>query len=506
VMAAASTFFHTVRHLRPAQIYGRLYRPRPRLRLKSGVQLRPPVGAWATTIPRRSSQIAPNTFCFLNEQREIRTWNDPEIPKLWLYNLHYLEHPTAELVERWVAENPPGGGVGWEPYPIALRMVNLLKWASNGGALSDAAINSLDLQAQFLSQSLEHRLGGNHLLTNAVGLTMAGICLAGFDSDEWLHTGTRLLRRELAEQILPDGAHYERSPMYQALILEHVLNLINAAALYGSAPPDDRAMWRSKAAAMLSWLSHMTHPDGDIAFFNDAAFGIAPKVAELNAYAARLGIAPANLPLGSSGYVRLDVGDTTVLFDGAAIGPNHQPGHAHADTLSFEISHRGRRVLVNSGTLTYEKGSDREWQRGTAAHNTIRIDNMDQSEMWSAFRVGRRARAFDLRTDGSTFVEAAHDGYTRLPNPVIHRRRLDVSSGDVKVTDRIEGRGQHRVEVFFHFHPETEPQIQFDPKLSSSTRSSCWYPHFNMSVPNTTLAGTWSGPCPVEFVTRIPLS
>src|SRR6267378_2144734 len=78
--------------------------------------------------------------------------------------------------------------------------------------------------------------------------------------------------------------------------------------------------------------------------------------------------------LGNSGYIRLENKDTVVLFDAAPIGPDYQPGHAHADTLSLEVSHRGRRVLVNSGTSTYERGPERAKERGTAAHNTIVID------------------------------------------------------------------------------------------------------------------------------------
>src|SRR6267378_2144736 len=94
----------------------------------------------------------------------------------------------------------------------------------------------------------------------------------------------------------------------------------------------------------------------------------------LRQYARRLGIQEDIAELESSGYIRLENKDTVVLFDAAPIGPDYQPGHAHADTLSLEVSHRGRRVLVNSGTSTYERGPERAKERGTAAHNTIVID------------------------------------------------------------------------------------------------------------------------------------
>jgi uncharacterized heparinase superfamily protein len=162
--------------------------------------------------------------------------------------------------------------------------------------------------------------------------------------------------------------------------------------------------------------------------------------------------------------------------------------------------------VVNSGTSTYERGSERQWQRGTAAHNTVRVDGEDQSEVWSAFRVARRARPFNVRTDGKTFVEAAHDGYCRLSNPVIHRRRLELSADRVTVKDSIEGNGQHRVEIFFHFHPEAEARVALDRKLAGQMLRTQWHPEFHRAVDNTTVVGSWTGACPVTFTTTVFLS
>ncbi len=488
------------------QVYGRLYRPRPKLQPSGDLRLQEPKRLWVQPIERCSAQLGKNAFRFLNEEHEIQTWNDSGIPKLWLYNLHYFDHPNVELIERWITENPVGSGNGWEAYPLSLRIVNWIKWALTQGQLSQRAASSLYIQTEYLSHTLEHHLGANHLLANAVALSMAGMYFDGNLAAGWRELGTRLLRDELAEQVLSDGGHYERSPMYHALILESLLDLINVAHAYDIPVEQDQCFWLENARKMLAWLRNMAHPDSRIAFFNDSTFGIAAEIFEQESYAQRLEIRPAILPLGSSGYVRLGVGQTVVLFDGGAIGPDHQPGHAHADTLSFELSHEGRRVLVNSGISTYEKGLTRQWQRGTAAHNTLRVDGLDQSEVWSSFRVARRARAFDVQTDGCTFVEAAHDGYSRLPRPVVHRRRLKLDEGRLTVTDRIEGRGYHDVELFFYFHPEIRPSIHLDQKLAAREQYSSWHPGFNLSIQNKSVAGTWSGHCPVEFVTSIPLS
>lgn len=504
--SSIGTVFHTVRYLRPVQVYRRLYRPRPSLPIVLDVSVREPLGTWTQPISRPSNQIANNRFRFLNQEHTIESWNDEELPKLWLYNLHYFDYPTADLIERWIRENPTGMGNGWEPYPLSIRIVNWIKWAITHAPINQAVLNSLQLQSEYLSQSLEYHLGGNHLLANAVALTIAGLHFNGEPAQRWTQLGTNLLAGELDEQILSDGGHYERSPMYQAVLLESLLDLINVSQTLNPLLEVNRCSWRKCAGNMLGWLLKMTHPDGQIAFFNDCAFDVAPEPSELLAYASRLGIEPPESPLSSSGYRRLSADETLALFDAGPVGPDHQPGHAHADTLSFELSHRGRRVLVNSGTSTYEKGLDRQWQRGTAAHNTVRIDRLDQSEVWSAFRVARRAFPFDIRSDGKSFAEAAHDGYSRLSDPVVHRRRLEISRTEVIVTDQIEGRGRHIIELFFHFHPSAQPNIALDPKLTKDVKPSHWYPQFNTSVPNTTVVGTWTGETPVQFKTVIPLS
>ena len=147
---------------------------------------------------------------------------------------------------------------------------------------------------------------------------------------------------------------------------------------------------------MLTWLHVMSHPDGQISFFNDAAFDIAAPYESLLDYAGRLGFPEPPAERGSryleeSGYCRLENERAVVICDVARVGPNYQPGHAHADTLSFELSVYGFRVFVNSGVSEYGVSEERLRQRGTAAHNTLELNNADSSEVWHGFRVARRA-------------------------------------------------------------------------------------------------------------------
>ena len=243
-----------------------------------------------------------------------------------------------------------------------------------------------------------------------------------------------------------------------------------------------------------------------VSFFNDCAFRVAQEPRGLFEYAERLAVQSTHAALGESGYIRLENDQTVVLFDAAPIGPDYQPGHAHADALSFELSHRGRRLLVNSGTSTYDPGAERNRQRGTAAHNTVRIDGLDQSEMWASFRVARRAHIIDARSEGADFAEAAHDGYRRLRHPVVHRRSLELLDRELIVTDFLEGTGTPDAEVFFHLHPGADVRIDLDSSLTRADETSTYHPEFNVSIPNTTVIGRWSGLCPQVFVSRIQLA
>lgn len=474
-------YFHTARHLKPVQIHGRvlfkLRRPAPRL--GPAPPARRPSGPWAAPARRRPSLTGPDRCRFLNEERGVAgpsAWNDPAAAKLWLYNLHYFDDLNAAdaaartawhrpLIARWIGENPPGLGNGWEPYPTSLRIVNWIKWALAGNRLEDGWLHSLAVQARWLAGRLERHLLGNHLFVNAKALVFAGLFFEGAEAAAWLDEGMAILEREIPEQILPDGGQFELSPLYHALALEDLLDLANLAAAFGDALPGRwrglAESWPGTAAGMRRWLAGMCHPDGEIAFFNDAAAGVAPGPAELESYAARLGLPP--LPawpdglahFAGSGYLRVQRGGMVALLDAAPVGPDYLPGHAHADTLSFELSLAGRRVLVNAGTSRYGAGPQRLRERGTAAHNTVQIDGEDSSEVWGGFRVARRARPFGLRVGeegGWPAVACAHDGYRRLPGRPVHRREWRFFEGGLEIADTVEGRFKEAVGRL-HFHP-----------------------------------------------------
>lgn len=533
-MSRLARLFHTVRYLRWRQVWFRLYyRVRP-LRVPPAGGARPRGGLildpclWgdaATNDGRR--------FEFLGEFGDVATaadWNAPRFSKLWLYNLHYLNDLNAvgadqrgalnaTLVDRWIDDNPPCHGNGWEPYPLSLRLVNLVKWFARDGELPAHRLDSLATQARALDRQIEWPIMGNHLFANGKALVFVGAYLSGQEADRWLRRGLAILDRQIPEQFLADGGHFERSPMYHDAMLWDLCDLIHLAERAAlPALSSRREAWLRVLERGLHWSATLRHPDGDIAFFNDAAFGIAPSLDALRAYHGRLADAGAVDGVGThyfadSGYAALDLGPGhRALLDLAPVGPDYQPGHAHADTLSFELSLFGRRVLVNSGTSRYGVDAERLRQRSTAAHNTVAVDGEDSSQVWSGFRVARRARpSVDLfEHDGRRVrVRACHDGYRRLAGDNVHCREWRARPGELLIQDRVSGRHGQAL-ARFYLHPDVRAYPEGDGFVlelgaGGPARLHCrgadrvtlepatWHPTFGGSVPNQCIVAAFSG-------------
>jgi uncharacterized heparinase superfamily protein len=445
---------------------------------------------WQTPIQSRISLVGPRRFNFLNQTLELPSenrWQDLSPEKLWLYNLHYFSDLNAQdsmqrlawhksLISDWISSNPEGVGVGWEPYPISLRVINWIKWAFTNRAFEDFELpdhfnQSLAIQVRSLRFNMEWHLLGNHLFSNAKALVFAGLYFESLEANSWLKFGLNVINKQLHEQVLEDGGHFERSPMYHALFLEDLLDLINLSKLFPELV-DDKSVryWVNLSGKMQFWLEKMSHPDGEISFFNDAAFGIAPTNSDLIAYSNRLQLDVQKLDhlpfcnkssikllhMKDSGYIRMESRDMVALLDVASVGPDYLPGHAHADTLSFELSVFGQRVIVNGGTSCYGLGDQRLLERQTKSHSTVEVNGQSSSEVWSGFRVARRAYPFDLRvTEGSSVaqVSCAHDGYKRFHRELTHRRSWIFQEQLIEVGDSILGSNANAISRFI-LHPD----------------------------------------------------
>ena len=487
--------FHTVKYLRFKQVYYRLYyavfaKLRAHTIQEICCNTRIWTKVWSSPRPLPSPFISATELHFLGERGHVQCahdWNAPHRSKLWLYNLHYFDALNAneadthtndlqELINRWTQDNPPCEGIGWEPYPLSLRLVNLVKWYSRKAAyVTSSVLASLAQQTQALSKQIEYHILGNHLFANGKALVFSGAYLSGLHADRWLKQGLTILDKEIQEQFLADGGHFELSPMYHATLLWDMCDLVNLAQCSGLVELTQRqTQWQAIIVRGLAWLDTMLHPDQKISFFNDAAFGIAPEYADIAKYALQLGIKTHHQKkdglsydwLPHSGYCAVNLGEKSkLLVDMAHIGPNYQPGHAHADTLSFEMSVYGQRLFVNSGTSVYAEGALREYERSTSAHNTLSIHQENSSEVWAAFRVARRAYPKNcvIKWDNDELISiaASHNGYKRLPGRNMHRRAWMVSSQKLLLRDVVTGTFRE-AKARFYFHPDVSVDIVGD--------------------------------------------
>ena len=534
--------FHTVKYLKFRQIFNRL----KRRYIKRAINISPSPSVSIISrkpqsfVPGQSRMLGENRFQFLNVTADVEKaddWNLTNQDKLWLYNLHYFDDLNAieaiqraswhaNLIERWIHENPPGYGNGWEAYPSSLRIVNWIKWSLIGNSFKQQWFDSLAIQVRHLSNNLETDLLGNHLFANAKALVFAGLFFKGKESDGWYQTGLNIIEKELLEQVLTDGGNFELSPMYHSIFLLDLLDLVNIHHAYNK---KQISGVKDKIPLMLYWLKSMCHPDGGISFFNDGAFGVAPSLDELLDYAKKLGIKNISEKvktleyLKESGYIRVERENLVAMLDVANIGPDYIPGHGHADVLSFELSLFGKRVIVNSGTSIYGISSERHKQRSTLSHSTVVIDEQNSSEVWSGFRVARRANVLNIKTKqnkNNTEVSACHDGYTRLKGRPIHKRDWNFFDNRIIIKDSISGKGVHSVNSILPLHPEVSiinPQensvecevngklvkIVFEGSGKLQVVSSQYHPEFGLSIDNKQLIYTYTGSLPFIGITKI---
>lgn len=411
-------------------------------------------------------------------------WGRLDHGLLWAYHLNYLEElpwlaqlaatddgvlgDLERLLAAWRDGCPPGTRPGWEPYPVSLRLLSMARAAGvlHGAGRLEGPVRRLLLEAiaaqsVWLLDRLELHISANHLLANVAALSIAAAILprhpvlrvAGPHLHRWLAT--------LAdEQVLPDGGHYERSPMYHAWV---TATLCEAAMVVGPGSPF-RGRLAAAAVRATRFQETIRHPGGALPYFNDAT-GHEPHAPDFARAFATARLAPGT-PLAwpgrlarllPTGLIVLRAPDRHLVLDCGPIGPDHQPGHAHADALSFELSAGDQRVVVNAGVRGYADDPLRAWCRSTAAHSTVAIGDADQIELWASFRVGRRAVARLLGADEREgVVEVTGEvRWPTLPGEPVHRRRILLGGGgELLLLDTVTGAGGLPVVSRLHLHPD----------------------------------------------------
>lgn len=405
---------------------------------------------------------------------------------LWSFQLHSWEWAwpvLTDLTKRavvfslwrdWLSQVTIGQGLAWEPYPTSRRLVVwLAAWHLLEG--DNQLVLAIAQHANYLSHHLERDLDNNHLIANAKALAWAGLLLPDLPrADLWRDLGLKWLWRGLQEQVRPDGGHFENSSSYHLAVWQDGLETVLLGEACDAVVP---ARVKDVLYRMGVFAKGLSRPDGRLPLLNDSIEDEPIPAASLFRLAARTlqqdDFSPqANNQLmvehgydvrvfKDTGYVVVRCptakGETYCCFDAGELGPIHCPGHGHADTLSFELWSRGEALIIDPGTYQYPAGEWRDYFRDTAVHNTATVDGLNQSTFAGPFRLADMANGHlrSVRIEREQLeIIGEHNGYTRLADPVTHRRHIHFHHAQqLTLTDLFLGKHEHQIALYYHLAP-----------------------------------------------------
>ncbi|MBX3298137.1 MAG: alginate lyase family protein [Acidobacteria bacterium] len=434
----------------------------------------------------------------------------------------------AEQIESWIADNPYGIGVNWmSSLEVAFRAMSWL-WALN--FFRDSAHLTDDLFTKILKSLLDHGSHiekylskyyspNTHLTGEALGLYYLGTQLSFFKrAPRWRKTGQSILLTEANRQLLPDGVYFEQSTWYANYTISFYQHFLVLRERFGDAAFDKRnVVLDERLNASLTFLMSVIRPDGSLPLIGDddggrllpvsagrpddvrgtLAVGASMSYRTDLKFAAGGRRAEAFWLLGAEGLADLDrlalveplSGSKRFEHGGYAImrngwtptddqiivdaGPHGALGgaHAHADTLSIDMSIGGRRLFVDPGTYGYHES--KEWRdlfRSTSGHNTLIVDDRSSSVpsgkfRWASQTDGRIDRW--ITTERFDHFAGSHDGFGEDGKAGTHRRSILYLKGEYTVIhDVAQVAGPHRHSLNFHYATGRRPKIDVEGKCA----------------------------------------
>jgi hypothetical protein len=376
---------------------------------------------------------------------------------------------------------------------------------SGGGRFRQRWLASIYQHARFVRGYFSrHSSANNHLIGEAAGLYIAGLTWPCWPQlRRWRAAARRILERQALLQNSADGVNLEQAVCYQQFVLDFLLLSLLAGESAGEPFPAD---YRQRIAAMLAFIASIMDAGGEVPMIGDADDGAVTRLApgagfcpyrsllasgavlfedaslrhkagelddktrwlfgsraqeQFDRLRARPAVLPRRRAFADGGYYILGCdfesrSEIRVVADAGPLGYGTLAAHGHADALAFTLSIGGLPFLIDPGTYRYHGGGRwRAYFRGTSAHNTVAVDGRDQSEQGGDFLWLRKARAGCSAagiSDAIETLEGWHDGYLRLADPVLHRRRLTLEkrARSLTIEDRLEMSGEHDVELSFH--------------------------------------------------------
>ncbi|MBF0545326.1 MAG: alginate lyase family protein [Candidatus Riflebacteria bacterium] len=562
-------YFYTLSPLKPVQIYSRFFY----FIKRKFWQLGP-----FKDISRQAELLKTNLnlsdgnfqFSFLDRNIEYKknliSWTDARNEKLWRYQLNYFDFLSDSSIESfsdqlflfldWIEKNPDDLSETWEPYPVSRRLCRWIFWIEKNekqlqkfAAYFELIIESMIYQARRLRLDIEDHLQANHLFANLKALFRISGFFLRFSASQIFSTSepenpTAEFRRsfnllesqekffkklrsysenrlliELTRQILPDGGHEERNPIYHKLMMEDIAEIIDEALLFPKSE-NLHLMAKTTHKKMFDWLLALSHPDGFPCLFGDSALNAFPgadkpisfsnkSFAENNSLFPKSGLNETMnyhfFPDSGFFTINWESGHYFAVNSGEA-GPSHQPGHSHCDLLSFELSVHKERLIVDSGCGSYQTPEIRKFCRSTLAHNVPFIEGTEQSDAWGEFRMGKKARLL-LREYSEEKIDGKVSFCCKIEdqNMNIFQRKIIFFNKRIKISDELlERKSNGQFISILHLYPGSsiifsndkksvsifsgiEKKISIVFNASSEIFDSVYYPKFGKGIRNSGL-------------------
>jgi len=469
---------NTIKYLKFKQLYYRLfYALRKKVitkRYNNKLNKEVKSIVWLDYLFNYKSFLGNNNFSFLNVEHHFGksiNWNYSKYGKLWTFNLNYFDflnqekitiNQGEELIQSYIKKDNTLLE-GKESYTISLRGINWIKFLSKHQIKNSEINQVLFNHYQRLIDNLELQFLGNHYLENGFSLLFAAYY---FQHESFYKQSKKILKEQLEAQILNDGGHFELSPMYHQTMLHRVLDCINLITSNDVYYDEEFSLFlKNKAELMLAWLKNVTYKNGNIPMVNDSTFGIALSSSELFNYASFLDLNIEKKELSDSGYRKISKNNYELFLDVGEVGASYIPAHAQSDTFSFELQINGNPFIVDPGISTYEKNKIRNQQRSTFYHNTVVVNNKEQTDVWGGFRVGKRAFP-KLIIETKNQIIAEHNGYNHLG--VTHKRLFNFGDKIIEIKDEVIGKKTFKSEAHLHFHPSLDTIKVEDKEMTIS--------------------------------------
>jgi len=446
----------------------------------------------------KDSDILQYKFTFLNKTlyfKDSINWNINESEtgtRLWAFHLHYLEYLVdlsksyyddldkdkisfiKSTIRDWSISNPLNNAkndyAAWSRYSVSTRIISLIRInyflykADNKDIEFLKFLNSLIAKhALFIKNNLELDILGNHIIRNYKALIFSSIFL----KDRKLRLlADQVFNKHIKNQFdIKSGMHSELSPMYASVVAEDLMDiylLTNMSRL------------KNIITKLLNCLNHLSVND-QYFFFNDSVNNFAPKNSYLQNYNKFLGLSSKEEIYHSdiSGIILYPTGghqardkNNNVIFAVNCSNPDMQDGHYHCSNLSFELFFNNEKIFTNSGVYGYSNNYLRNEFRSTSYHNTLQYKDLEQSEIWSLFRVARRAKSsYRYKEKNNGFkIYSSVEGFN-FNHIIKHNREINFQDNCLSIIDsvydnKVQVFGDSR--VFFHLSNDLDISVLND--------------------------------------------